>query len=930
MGTSYGSKYGGTGQKSSNYLSPSYGSSYTGRDKFSSSASPRDKSYGSSTPNRYSGYSGVGGIGVRDRIQKFASGDSRGSKEMYTPLHSVRGSSQSRDNPGWDKYSSRTANSDPYGNRSGYLSDYGGSNRSLASYDRGSSKSGRSYGPPSRESSPISSRSSRYGDYTSASPYSTYENSPPLSRRYERQQSVDHSPPKREADDSYRRRDSISDRNRDSVIERRKEPVNEYLKPPPARRRVSSTDSDSNDSAPEAEKDGHRVRYKISRGTSPLREGEVPKREQKRNKLKDKKAIARTKRIRNTTREIRRENIYKEFKEMADAACQTNDVTPRRRGRRQMSDNDDARDKAALAAIAMMDDTGDPNNSRDSFYKNRDKFNTPDQKRYSHRDNESMQEPPSEKSWRMSVYGEEPAQNPRTSTPVAPSDKRSSRHSQVSDRDARPDYNRSSSRESILDDNQGRRRRKSREILDDPGGPEEHPPPLPPRRLRHGSREILDAPEGEAPLTPETISLRDSIAKVQEWKQQLPEPDSYYGDRLTPKTPKGRRGELAPSDHSEEYFSAHDYPPPSQPPPRSTREMSPERPRSREQRSSGGYHRSDSVRSTRENSPVYSRDTSPNRLKSRSRRSREHSLDNVFDDDKDQRHPQNKDFRKSALNRSIDNGYFDNGDQDPSRYHRQDSIPTKVNRISGSSSDAFSREESPNRARRMKRESSREDMLDERRPGHTSDSSNFAFNRDGSPNRIQGRRVRSRQNSREDMLDDKKPSRPSSREGMVDDRTRSARSSRSTSRHNSREDVLEERGKRFIARDRPRSLQVSNEINEGGMKKSPSGAFSNDAQTLSDMNSGKQTPRKDKSGYINQKQDIDHVLDGIQGAPAELSRRIGNHGPRPNSADGYYMDSKNIDDVLNGRSQNLMDTPVPKAPIPLKPSPQILGNYLLH
>ena len=221
-------------------------------------------------------------------------------------------------------------------------------------------------------------------------------------------------------------------------------------------------------------------------------------------------------------------------------------------------------------------------------------------------------------------------------------------------------------------------------------------------------------------------------------------------------------------------------------------------------------------------------------------------------------------------------------------------------------------------------------MIDERRPGHTSDSSNFGFNRDGSPNRNQGRRVRSRQNSREDMLDDRKPSRPSSREGMVDDR-RSSRSSRSTSRHNSREDVLEERGKRFIARDRPRSLLVANESNEGGMKRSPSGAFSNDTQALPDIvNSGKQSPRKDKSGYINQKQDIDHVLDGIQGAPAELSRRIGNHGPRPNSADGYYMDSKNIDDVLNGRSQNLMDTPVPKAPIPLKPSPQILGNYVLH
>ncbi|VDI19317.1 Hypothetical predicted protein, partial [Mytilus galloprovincialis] len=499
---------------------------------------------------------------------------------------------------------------------------------------------------------------------------------------------------------------------------------------------------------------------------------------------------------------------------------------------------------------------------------------------------------------------------------MSATDKRSSRNSQISDRESRPDYNRSSSRESILDDNQSRRRRtNSREILDVPGVHDEQPPPLPPRRLR--SREMLDAPDPEAPLTPETISLRDSIAKVHEWKQQLPEPDSYYGDRLTAKPLKGRRLDgKAPSDHSEEYFSAQDYPPP--PPHKTSRDVSPDRGRTgREQRQSGGYYRTDSradsVRSTRENSPSYSRDTSPNRLRSRPRRnlSREHSIDNVFDDDP--RLP-NKDFRKSALNKSESN-YFEKGDPDGVRYRNQDGVPIKGNRKSGSSSDAFSRDDSPNRARRMRREGSREDIIDDRRPGHTSDSSNFGFNREGSPNRNQGRRVRSRQNSREDMLDDRKHSRPNSREGMIDDR-RSNMSSRSNSRHNSREDVLDDRGKRFSARDRPHSLAVSNEslahlsnegslrsinsvvTDDGTVKKSPSSAFSNENQALPDIvNGGKLSPRKDKSGYINQKQDIDHVLDEVHGAPSDLSRRIGSRGPRPSSADGYYMDKEKLVDI---------------------------------
>jgi hypothetical protein len=68
---------------------------------------------------------------------------------------------------------------------------------------------------------------------------------------------------------------------------------------------------------------------------------------------------------------------------------------------------------------------------------------------------------------------------------ISAADKRSSRNSQVSDRESRPDYNRSSSRENMLDENPNRRRRtNSRELLDENVGTEEQPPPLPPRRLR--------------------------------------------------------------------------------------------------------------------------------------------------------------------------------------------------------------------------------------------------------------------------------------------------------------------------------------------------------------------------------------------------------------------------------------------------------------
>ena len=823
MGTSkgYGSsnRYGsGTG---GSYLSPSYGSQ--NKSYSSSGYQPSNRySYGGSSP-----YGGGGGGtssygSVKDRIQKFSGGDRR-SQDMYTPL-GARGSPQGRGDSsyGYDRYSSRSTSGDPYSSRSGYLSDYGGSNRSYSSWDRGSSRSGRSYGQASRESSPVSSRSSRYDYNSSASPYSAYtsEASPPVSRKYERQMArasdIEHEP--------YERR-----RSRD------------FINPPPIKRKdVLSDESDTSDSAPEAEKDGARGRYMISRGTSPMPENPNQRRELKQYRKDRGKSISKTKRIKQHGRDIRREGRswrVSRAPATVDCASQTHEQTRRtRRGSLSSgAGSGDIREKMAIAALAMAEGDGGVGGG-DSFNKVRDQFNKSGQaqdrtsKRYSNRDDGNVSDVPGEKSWRKAVYGDPSPQvdtgtdvgedrserrrwQPKTSTPINPydNDEDSARHRrrmnrQSQDRDSHPEYGISSPRDSNLDETPKRRRHRSRDFLDEPEvvvHPPEQPAAPAMRRRRHGSKDLLDEPMEDTPLTPETISLRDSIEKVHQWKQQLPAQEPFQHE--SQKSGPVRHLETGfPRSDSGEYFSAHDYPPSRSSKKSASRDGSPDR------------HSRRGRRSYREESPP--------RMSDDRRHGRQASRDdNVFDDEeRGPRYP-NKSFRKSTLNKSID---FDDDDGDTSarlreREERGLKPPIQPNRKSGSSSDAFSRDDSPNRSRknrhssgdgrrRITRESSNEDILDDRRPrrdghasdrGHTSDSSTFGFNRDGSPNRVQyspsKRRPASRHNSREDIVDDRRSySRQGSREDVLDDRPRQSAYQPRTQVH---------------GYDRPTSLGVSNE-----------------------------------------------------------------------------------------------------------------------
>lgn len=989
MGTSKGysptSKF---GAGSSNYLSPSYGSS--SKNYSSSNYQPSNRySYGGSSPysssNKFSSYGG-GSSGlyspVKDRIQRFSTGENRSSRQdMYSPLSSNRAPSVGRDlSYGYDKHSARSASSDPYANRSGYLSDYGGSTRSFGSYDNSSLRSGRSYGGASRESSPVSNRSSRYEYSGSASPsYSTYtsEASPPVSRKYERQQAR----PSETEYDPYERR-----RSRDYGI------------PPPPRKEMISSESDTDDSAPEAEKDGVKGRYLISRGTSPIPEGGT-RREIKQYKRGKSNSIAKTKRIRPLSRELRRDGRYRGRPSTNVVDCSTQTLeppSPRRSRRGSMGSNAgsggvDMREKAALAALAMMEDGGGGTGAGEAFYKYRDKFSNPmppgysddgnKSKRYGYRDSEpAVADVPGEKSWRKAVYGdvetpkssvadsedEGPVRRrrraPRTSTPKSPNeidmeDTRSSRYRQKDiDRDPRPDYHRSSSRDSILDETPRRKRHSSRELLDDPVEPAiiVHSPvdPQPPvqRRRRHGSRELLDDPvDADAPLTPENLSLRDSIEKVQQWKQQLPLQDPFSGEvNPVPSGPVRKLEAGFPRSDSGEYFSAHDYPPSksSKHSERdlSSRDVSPDRMRGR--------------RSMREPSPT--RDESPPSRRGRRGRLRSDRDDNVFANDsgQDYRIP-NKSYRKSNLNRSLD--LDDDADGDSNlRAARSDSRglnpPAQGNRKSGSSSDAFSRDDSPNRrhsrqssyeSRRIRREGSREDALDDRkqrRDGHQSDrgqhsdSSHYGFNREDSPNRFQfvNRRQKSRHNSREDNLDDRKP----------------------YSRQGSHDDVLDDRG---TAYNRPKSLGVSNESlahmsnsssipsmnsvvpDDGNLRKttSTSSVMSNETRATpsprSPNNSGMQKGMKNDSGLP------DLVSGSNEANSQQSSRKPPQQAKRTKS--GFIGTNMDIDNLLNSddedsklgknvykadgknvrKSQNLMDAPVPDHPHPIQPKSS--GNF---
>ena len=644
---------------------------------------------------------------------------------------------------------------DRYASKSGYMSDYGGGSP-YSSWDRTSSR-GR-YGAGSREGSPVSTRSSRYDNSSSTSgPYSTYSSyksgaSEPAyspaqgtraaARPYERQSSRGYEAPGNEYMSS--RRSSYGGGGGPSPgtslpgSRAPHDPSTGAAGGRRGRRGVSVVSSGSDDSAPEAEKrDTATFRYLICRGTSPIPEGEP-----REPKVKDKSSISRTRRLKVPDKgpPLRSERSNRRTfsdKGAVDCSIQTNLDQPQ--GRRQRTSSNTSFAPGGAAGTAGANKPGE------TYYKYRDKVlgSTTDSPRTYQKQtvvpqpptpgrsngrsredswrsytsgggDDGVNTPPNERSWRHSVYGEaEPAstgrREPGDGELDTDTDDRSSRHgrrrrsegprtstpSTLRDRDAsdfaeerktrRSKATRSSSREDIIDGDR-------------------------PRRKRHSSKELLDDREGEIemkpPLTPEALNVRDSIEKVQQWKQKLPPPEPMSSH--TSRHP----GEGRPDcyDDHPRGITSRQY---------SHREESP-----------GAQHRS-------------SRHAS-----------RQGSRDSMLDEE-DERDPSlpNKDFRKSQLNRA--DKFYD----DPEVFEREGSpVDSRRRQRRGEGYERSSRQSSDDH-KRLNRDNSRESILSEgKREISDSNGSQFGFNREDSPNTKRGGKHSSRHSrhgSREDALDER-------------------------------------------------------------------------------------------------------------------------------------------------------------------------------
>ncbi|XP_076470053.1 FH1/FH2 domain-containing protein 3-like [Babylonia areolata] len=700
-----------------------------------------------------------GSTSVMDKIKKFA------SSSMDTSRYGGGGTdyrypSLDRSSLGRDRYSSM----DRYSNRSGRTSDYGGvgggggGGTPYSSWDRASTRSSRSYGGAgSRDVSPVSSRSSRCDYSSSASPYSTLSSC---------KSGSDASSLAKKPYESSRDRDAQGYTRKTSGDSRYSTTTSS---PSPRRsRRGQSVSDESNDSAPEAEK-REAIKYLTCRGTSPPPDPEVPKRE---NKAMERISISRTRRIKVpdrslTDRRSRRQTVIEKRPALIDCASQVNlDQPQTRRSRTSSSSAGGGGGRGEGERSSSSSQPGE------TFYKYRDKYGVTPQpstprsatsrsssakdsdNRRSYRD-EAVNPQPVERSWRQAVYGE---------PPPAPSSS-GARRSVVDDDvnnigDDNDDYSGRHGRRRRMGSNtpssaqkeehggsaaEERRSRRSTRASSRSSSREDVLEERPGRRLRPPSKEMLED-DVKPKLTTENLSLRDSIEKVNQWRQSLP-----------PGTdPKGG---ITRSD-SYEYLSPSDPVPP---------------PRER-----------GNSRNSRHESPPHSRDNSPSRRShrhggssscGRKRTSRSASHDSVLDGgggEDDPRGIPNKDFRKSELNRTryyAEHGTGDSSfDREPSpeghprpRGHcrsgsyGKDPQSVRVKRSGSSSDQAFSREESPNRLRHsrgLNRENSRDSMLDERRKSRR-DQQDDMGDREESPSRHNKRKSRSRQGSREDILDDR-------------------------------------------------------------------------------------------------------------------------------------------------------------------------------
>lgn len=723
-----------------------------------------------------------------------------------------------------------------------------------------------------------------------------------------------------------------------------RETLPEPVKPPP-----KDYSSDSDDSAPEDDKG--RSKYMMSRGTSPMPE---PGKQNRRSKDMS-SAISKNKRVKcpKDTRSRNRLDVSRR-RRLVDCSTQTNldDPGSSRRNRQGGQERRANRDEMAkMAALALLKD--DDDTPGEGFHKNRDRFQQnstplsppPNKKSFEgspRQDNEKRGgwrksvyedpappkqrndslEVPDDKGWRKQVYGEPaPAPAPlgrlkhyqteedlrlavdgpkstrvqkaaqlalheQDSTespdpddrPVARRDRRSYNEAESGKRRSQneSEKRRSSSRDSMLDDrpNRGRRQRtSSRELLDE-SEPSQH--------------------SGRTALTPDSLSLRDSIEKVQHWKQNLPPGIQDNHNHLTVNT--GDPG--FPRSDSGEYFSAQSHD--SGRPYKDKMYAQQHSPHSPQQ-----YEDPFSDREEEVLSPGGSR-----RRRVRRHLSRDMSQESY--DEERTHHPVNKErMRKSELNRNAEKERKELEDLERRRRIYAGEDPAAVEeslrkKRSDTSSDVFFRDESPSRrrSRHASRHNSREDILDEKRPrkdkrgsdAHASDSSQFGFNKEGSPNRP-GSRVsrRSRHSSQEGILEqDNQYLRPHSMVVSNESLARLSAAGSIPSMHSAMTDDGTIQNAASM-----QSLE-SNEVQEAPSSSGSLPDIVPGEQIGSRVSKGKKSKQGSSSGLIGRTGDIDNLL---------------NFSP---NEEEFVEKGRGIKEIRRQKG-HILDQPVPREPSPLKP-----------
>ncbi|XP_064640835.1 FH1/FH2 domain-containing protein 3-like isoform X14 [Lineus longissimus] len=786
-GSTYGgSTYGGGGKEFGTSYGTSYGSNKTyGTGGSSYGTGGSNYSSGSYSSGRYDAGKSYGSTNLRGTSLDRGYTADTGSRDRYSSL---------------DRYSTRSYGSD-YGSKpSGYMSDYG------AGTHRGSMTSVSSYGGSSyksysgRDPSPASGytgRTSRY-DYStgsSGSPYgSTYTSN--ASRRRSSVEALDRSrsvETPRTTSYAYGRPSGSGTVNnletRDpapySRQSSRESQVFVERHPTHYEQTEPSEESESEGETPEAGMNGEGERLLINRGTSPS-----PADERGRNrKPSDRKSISRTKRYFYPKKAVRIEIDGQVLVGEAAPPMLVNMATqtePKERESSYSSSNSrnrygsssytpsgtyykysnspkyssgrtpsystssagskypsspttrtSAGESSSRDTGGSKRDTGGTTRETGSSSSYRDSGSTTNRDSGSQRQTESTSESTRGRSWREQVYGDD---IPKDGEPEE-DQSRSSRSRKRRDLTLPADID-------SYPENSARARRLKRE-----------------KEKEEAERQAALAALHQQPLTPDLLTLKDSIDKVSKWRSQLTGDESDFATSPTPYSP----GSSHPG-HSPRSPGFRNEPPHFPKPNEAAKHEDGShhgRPTSR------NLQRVLSEEETIRHHSGRSRDSSPTSLASRRRRmkaSRGDSGDSVFTadelEDRDDRLP-NKDFRKSVLNMAkTENNYesprpFEREMSPNQRRTHRDQIRQCAQEHGwqepqrfvddGSSSDAFSRDQSPNA--RLQRDKTSKRQYSRGGWENDAEESSF-FSRDESPNRPpHGKPPRppSRQSSREEQ-----------------------------------------------------------------------------------------------------------------------------------------------------------------------------------